>query len=107
MNGQGGFVEPPLDLQLLVEYREKRILFYWVPSHVGITVNKKADAAPKAGLLKRVTNIPVPYGDFKKHINVLNITSGNRPSNTNDIKFILNWGCSLEILESVGVRGVF
>ena len=38
---------------------------------VGIRVNEKADAAAKAGLSRRVTNVPIPYGDFKKHINVL------------------------------------
>ena len=52
----------------LVQNQEKRILFYWIPSHVGIRGNKKADAAAKASLSRRVTNIPIPYGDFKKHI---------------------------------------
>ena len=28
------------------------------------------DAAAKAGLLRRVTNIPIPHSDLKKHINV-------------------------------------
>ena len=58
-------------LHWLVQYQEKRILFYWIPSHVCIGVNEKADAAAKAGLLRRVTNVPIPYGDFNKHINVL------------------------------------
>ena len=49
----------------------ERILFYWIPSHVGIRGKEKADAAAKAGLSRRVTNVPIPYGDFKKHINVL------------------------------------
>ena len=34
-------------------------------------MNEKADAATKAGLLRRVTTISNPYGAFKKHINVL------------------------------------
>ena len=34
-------------------------------------MNEKADAAAKAVLLRRVTNVPIPYGDFKEHINVL------------------------------------
>ena len=38
---------------------------------MGIRGNGNADAAAKAGLLNRVTNIPIPYGDFKKHINDL------------------------------------
>ena len=39
--------------------------------HVGIIDNEKADTAAKAGLSKRVTNVPIPYGDFRKHINSL------------------------------------
>ena len=58
-------------LHWLVQYQEKRILFFWISSHVGIIINEKADTAAKAGLLRRVTNVPIPYGDFKKHINVL------------------------------------
>ena len=42
------------------------IFFYWVPSQVGISGNEKTDAAAKAGILRRVANIPIPYGDFKK-----------------------------------------
>ena len=31
----------------------------------GIRGNEKADTTAKADLLKRVTNIPIPYGGFK------------------------------------------
>ena len=51
---------------LLFRPREKN-LFYWIPSHVGIIGNEKADTAAKAGLSKRVTNVPIHYGDFRKH----------------------------------------
>ena len=58
-------------LHWLVRCQEKRILFYWIPSHIGIKGNEKADSALKAGLLRRVTNVPISFGDFKKHIYVL------------------------------------
>ena len=54
-------------LQWLVQYQEKIILFYQIPSHVGIRRNVKADAAAKAGLLRRVTNVSIPYDNLKKH----------------------------------------
>ena len=49
-------------LNWLAQCQEKRILFRWIPSHVGIRGNEKADAAAKAGLSRRVTNVPIPYG---------------------------------------------
>ena len=57
-------------LHWLVQYQEKRVYINWIPSHVGIRVYEKADAAAKAGLWRKVTHIPIPCGDFKKHINV-------------------------------------
>ena len=46
-------------LHWLVQYREKRIAFYWIPSHVGIGDDGNADAADKPGLMGRETHIPM------------------------------------------------
>ena len=79
----------------LIQYQEKRVLFDWIPSHVGIRGNEKPDVAAKAGLLRRVTNILITFGDFKKHINVLmKVSSGMRPSTTNYMQFTPNWVCA-------------
>ena len=34
-------------LNWLVQYQEKRILFYWIPSHVGIRSNEEAAVLPR------------------------------------------------------------
>ena len=82
-------------LHWLVQCQEKRVLFYWVSSHVSIRGNEKAVAAAKAGLLRSVRNIPIPYGDFKKHINVH--LKCKWQSTTHYMKFIHSWVCSLEV----------
>ena len=43
----------------------KDIIFGWLPSHVGIKVNKKADSAAKSALDLPHAQVGVPYTDFK------------------------------------------
>ena len=74
-------------LNWLIQYQEKRILFYWIPSHVGIVGNENADTAARAGLSRR--------------------GSGRRQQTTNYMRFILSCVFGLEVLESLGVRRVF
>jgi kelch-like protein 2/3 len=48
---------------------DKHVKFCWVPSHIGIQGNEKADMAAKAALQRPVvTNIKIPYTDFKQSI---------------------------------------
>ena len=53
-------------LHWVVQYQEKRISFYWIPSHIGIR-GEKMDSAAKASLLRKVTNVPIPFGELKTH----------------------------------------
>ena len=43
----------------------KDIIFCWVPSHVGIKSNEKADSAAKSALDLPHAQVGVPYTDFK------------------------------------------
>ena len=46
----------------------KQVSFCWVPSHVGISGNERADKAAKAALSGDVLPFKVPYTDFKPDI---------------------------------------
>lgn len=44
---------------------QKKIIFCWISSHVGIKENEKADQAASLALNEHISNIKLPYSDFK------------------------------------------
>lgn len=46
-------------------FRSLDIIICWIPSHIGIPGNEKVDKAAKLALSLDITNIKIPYTDFK------------------------------------------
>ena len=46
----------------------KVISFFWLPSHIGIGRNERADAAATSALSLPVSDIRIPYSDLKQQI---------------------------------------
>ena len=66
-----------IDNQVVVSLLEKLtrlceradIVFCWLPSHIGISGNEKADKAAKDALLPEILPFKVHFNDFKPVIN--------------------------------------
>ena len=60
-------------LDILQDLKHKKIIveFCWVPSHVGITGNERADSQAKAGLNTTIEpkNYRLPFSDYKPKVN--------------------------------------
>ena len=60
----------PLIYQILQKHDSlynlnKRIIFFWIPSHIGISGNDKADSEAKKALNNNISSILLPSTDFK------------------------------------------
>ena len=66
-------IENPLLLDVLLKHNEltelNRIVFCWLSSHVGIKGNEKADIAAKSALTLNISDLKIPFTDFKPSIN--------------------------------------
>ena len=47
------------------------VVFCWIPSHIGIIGNERADRAATSALSQDILPLKIPYFDFKPLINVL------------------------------------
>lgn len=61
----------------------RKITFVWVPSHIGIAGNTAADAIAKSAVNLQISNIQIPYTDFKPLVSNHANTCWQRSWNSN------------------------
>ena len=68
------------------------MVFCWLPSHVGIKGNEKADIAAKLALTLNISDLKIPFSDFKPSKNTILHNKWQMPWNA---AVVINWlvGC--------------
>lgn len=67
-------IDHPMILQIMEKHQtikdlNKSVLFCWIPSHVGIPGNERADTAAKQALALPISDYQLPFSDYKPVVN--------------------------------------
>ena len=86
-----------------------RIIYCWIPSHIGIPGNENADLKAKESLNLHTTNFPIQFSNFKPFINryMLNYwqTSWNNSAG-NKLYIKPNIGSSQSVVRNIQLEAV-
>ena len=92
------------DFYICMRHQHKYVMFYWVPSHVGIQGNELVDVLAKLSLNEAYTNIKIPYTDLvyyaKLHLRINKFRA-------NFMQYTLNWVYGLTHPRSVEETNLF